>query len=96
LSVHVKKLSQKFDRALGTDVYGFHKRNHESHQKLPWGEVAQLGWVDRRRTGIHCYMQLHTSTSALGHTRSSRRRKTVIRLMRSCDAANCAGEGYGR
>lgn len=60
-------------------------------------EVAQLGSVDG--LGIEkkrYYMQVHTSTSALGHTRSSRRRKTVMRLMRSCDAANCVGVGYGR
>ena len=35
LSVHVKKLSEQLDRALRTDVYGFHERNHKSHQELP-------------------------------------------------------------
>lgn len=56
------------------------------------------GWVEQARNGNSSiiYAGTHTSTSALGHTRSSRRRKIVIRLMRSCDAANCEGVGYGR
>ena len=49
LSVHVKKLSQQLDGALGTDVYRFHERNHKGHQELPWFEAVQLGWVDREQ-----------------------------------------------
>ena len=57
----------------------------------------KLGWGGQRRTEITVLNAgTHTSTSALGHTRSSRRRNTVIRLTRSCDAANCEGVGYGR
>lgn len=33
--IHVQKLSEQLDRALRTNVYGFHKRNHEGHQELP-------------------------------------------------------------
>lgn len=43
LSLHVKKLSKQLDRVLGTDIYGFHERNHKGHQELPWFEVVQLG-----------------------------------------------------
>lgn len=39
---------------------------------------------------------VRNSTSRFTQTCSSRRRKTVVRDMRSCDAENWAGVGYGR
>jgi hypothetical protein len=49
LIVHVKELSQQLDRALGTDVYGFHERNHKGHQELPWDEVVRVGGQNEER-----------------------------------------------
>ena len=54
LSVHVEKLSQQLDRALRTDVYGFHERNHKCHQKLPWSKWIRVGGLKRNGNMILC------------------------------------------
>lgn len=85
--VHVKKLCEQLDRAFRPNIDGLHEGDHEGDQELH---------VDVRTFAQTIQGKRRTSTSAFGQTSSSRRRKTVIRLMRSCDAVNCAGVGYGR
>ena len=40
--------------------------------------------------------EIRTSTSKFIHTLSSLRKKMVIRVIKSGEEENCAGDGYGR
>jgi hypothetical protein len=43
--IHIKELGEQLDRALRTDVYGFHEGNHKGHQKLSSRKRPRSGWI---------------------------------------------------